>query len=90
MAVLTWTKEVELENGTTASYWVAETMSLNLKNLTAQVRCEVYLDEASYGTRPPIIENKYYTIDLTPLSQNGLLATGVINLVKAKQNIEEA
>ena len=85
MTDLTWTQEVELENGVIVSYWVAQSMMVDLKTLRAHVNCEGYLDEAAYGSKPPIVTGCYYTIDVTPFGQDGALVGAVLDMVKAAQ-----
>ena len=85
MSELNWPAEIELESGVKVTYWVAQSMTVDLKSLKAHVNCEGYLDESAFADKPPIVTGIYYTIDVSPLGQDGALVGAVLDMVKAAQ-----
>jgi hypothetical protein len=49
MNSLVWNKNVELETGVIASYWVVKHISANMENLQVVVSYEGYLDQSAFA-----------------------------------------
>lgn len=80
-----WKKDVELDNGVTASYWVLVRLDVNVSSGKAKAYyCGYMSQEAHESGKDELIQNSC-EIDFSGFDPDGALASAVAAMIQARQ-----
>lgn len=85
MQNLSWENSVELENGVVVSYWVLQSMQVDMLSAQASVTYHGYLSESALLAGKAKVLEKSVSIDFSSFDPAGSLAAGVVALVRAAE-----